>query len=69
MKYGQSFICVTFNYSAFNDIGSQLLYNGPQIYDYYLPDDLASGVPSIQKAIEGKLTVQEFPVMFGSHLS
>lgn len=53
-RFGQSFICVTFNYSTFNKIGLQLLYNGPQIYDHYLPDDLAIGVPNIQKAIEGK---------------
>ncbi|XP_028405784.1 plancitoxin-1-like [Dendronephthya gigantea] len=52
--YGQSFICVTFNYSVFNEIGNQLLYNGPNIYDNFLPEYLASGVPNIQKAIDGK---------------
>jgi deoxyribonuclease-2 len=52
-RYGQSFLCVTFDYLTFNEIGLQLLYNGPQIYDKYLPDNLASGVPYIKKAIDG----------------
>ena len=52
-RYGQSFICITFNYSTFNEIGNQLLFNGPNIYDHFLPKKLASGVPNIQKAIDG----------------
>jgi hypothetical protein len=53
-RFGQSLICVTFDYSTFNEIGLQLLYNGPPIYDHYLPDDLASDLPNIQKAIQGR---------------
>lgn len=52
-RYGQSFLCVTFQLSTFNDIGLQLLYNEPAIYDSYLPDSLASDVPNIKKAIDG----------------
>ena len=53
-RYGQSFLCVTFDYSTFNEIGFQLLYNSPKIYDHYLPDYLASGVPNITRAIESR---------------
>ena len=53
-RYGQSFLCVSFNYSMFNEIALQLLYNGPQIYDYYLPDVMASDLPNMKKVVEGE---------------
>lgn len=56
-RYGQSFLCVTFKMSAFNDIGLQLLYNDPNIYDNYLPGSLASQVPNIKQAVDGRWLV------------
>lgn len=53
-RYGQSFLCVTFKMLTFNDIGLQLLYNGPAIYDYILPKTFESDLPNIKNAIDGK---------------
>ena len=39
---------------TFNDIGLQLLYNGPAIYDYILPKTFESDLPNIKNAIDGE---------------
>ena len=38
--YGQSMLCASFNFDQLELIGQQLLYNYPQIYDYFIPENL-----------------------------
>ncbi len=38
--YGQSMLCMSFNFEQLEIIGEQLLYNYPQIYDYHIPSKL-----------------------------
>ncbi|XP_069783511.1 deoxyribonuclease-2-alpha isoform X2 [Narcine bancroftii] len=54
LKNGQSFLCVTYPYSQFNDIGTQLLYNNPQIYDHSIPPSFAEDLPDLRSAMAGK---------------
>ncbi len=48
-KNGQSFLCVTFDYDQFENIGQQLMYNYPWVYSSNVPPRLAKKVPSIVK--------------------
>ncbi|XP_071802743.1 plancitoxin-1-like isoform X1 [Asterias amurensis] len=52
-RYGQSFLCVTFGFDQFEEIGQQLMYNYPWIYDFNIPPELAKNVPSLVKAAHG----------------
>ncbi|XP_022085270.1 uncharacterized protein LOC110976371 [Acanthaster planci] len=47
--YGQAFLCVTYGYDQFEEIGQQLMYNYPWIYDFNLPSELVSHTPSISR--------------------
>ena len=38
--FGQSMMCASFNFNQLDMIGQQLLYTYPQIFDYYIPEDL-----------------------------
>jgi deoxyribonuclease-2 len=38
--FGQSMLCMSFNFDQLDAIGRQLLYNFPQIYDFHIPDGL-----------------------------
>lgn len=63
--YGQSMLCVTVNYETIETIGEQLLYNYPQIYDYFVPDGLLSGsnkfiLNNLMNVIQGQ-HVQQAP--------
>ncbi|XP_059848328.1 deoxyribonuclease-2-alpha [Hypanus sabinus] len=53
-KNGQSFLCVTYPYSQFQEIGTQLLYNNPHVYDYLVPPSFAKDLPDLQRAARGK---------------
>jgi deoxyribonuclease-2 len=38
--FGQSMLCMSFNFDQLDAIGRQLLFNFPQIYDFHIPDTL-----------------------------
>uniref|UniRef100_A0AC34GRW7 Deoxyribonuclease II n=1 Tax=Panagrolaimus sp. ES5 TaxID=591445 RepID=A0AC34GRW7_9BILA len=54
VRNGQSFLCVTFPVSALSQIGTQLLFSQPSVYDYRLPDSFKKLFPDLTKAIEKK---------------
>lgn len=41
--FGQSMLCMTFRFDDLEQIGLQLLYNYPQVYDYNIPEKLFKG--------------------------
>ncbi|KAM5171131.1 deoxyribonuclease-2-alpha isoform 1-T4 [Mantella aurantiaca] len=47
---GQSFICVTYPYLQFKEIGKQLLFNTITPYDYSVPDPFGGDLPDLQSA-------------------
>ncbi|XP_072255603.1 deoxyribonuclease-2-alpha [Pyxicephalus adspersus] len=51
---GQSFICVTYPYLQFKDIGTQLLYNTITPYDSSVPDDFSGDLPDLNSAARKK---------------
>ncbi|XP_071820989.1 plancitoxin-1-like [Apostichopus japonicus] len=51
--YGQSMICVTFKSSEMAEIGEQMRFTYPYIYDYKLPSELSQLVPSLQGVVKG----------------
>ncbi|XP_057290535.1 plancitoxin-1-like [Hydractinia symbiolongicarpus] len=53
--YGQMFMCVTFNSSAFNDIGLQLRFNDPHVHDANLPMDWEVNYPNIKLLLNGDI--------------
>uniref|UniRef100_A0AC35U7T2 Deoxyribonuclease II n=1 Tax=Rhabditophanes sp. KR3021 TaxID=114890 RepID=A0AC35U7T2_9BILA len=52
-NYGQSFLCMTFDGSQLAAIGTQLLFNHPQIYSSKLPTAMVSGNPDLASLIGG----------------
>ena len=52
-KFGQTFICLTFNASTFDKIGLQLRYNNPHIHDSNLPEQWTDIFPNMQSLIKG----------------
>ncbi|NP_001086671.1 deoxyribonuclease II, lysosomal L homeolog precursor [Xenopus laevis] len=57
---GQSFLCVTYPYKQFGDIGKQLLYNTILPYDSSIPEDFSADFPELKSAAQ-KGTVKEPP--------
>ncbi|XP_048378079.1 deoxyribonuclease-2-alpha isoform X2 [Stegostoma tigrinum] len=53
-KNGQSFLCVTYRYDQFKDIGTQLLYNNPHVYDHSIPPSFAKDLVNLNKAATGE---------------
>lgn len=52
---GQTFLCISLKTrSALNDIGEQLLYNYPEIYDHALPTNFKSKYPKMAEAVAEK---------------
>uniref|UniRef100_A0A7S4UUX5 Uncharacterized protein n=1 Tax=Paramoeba aestuarina TaxID=180227 RepID=A0A7S4UUX5_9EUKA len=49
--YGQSFLCVTYDYLTFNDIGSNWKINKPYVYDYNFPSSFSDDLPNIVDVI------------------
>ncbi|XP_059175343.1 plancitoxin-1-like [Physella acuta] len=43
--YGQTFLCITFPYQELGQIGQQLHYNEPNIYDYHIPQQVLDKFP------------------------
>uniref|UniRef100_A0A914DVC4 Deoxyribonuclease II n=1 Tax=Acrobeloides nanus TaxID=290746 RepID=A0A914DVC4_9BILA len=54
IKYGQSFICVTFPVTSLNEIGEQLWFMQPSVYDYNLPESFKNLFPNLAKAVTKK---------------
>ncbi|XP_072458307.1 deoxyribonuclease-2-alpha isoform X4 [Notamacropus eugenii] len=52
-NYGQTLLCVTFAYSWFQEIGKQLTYTYPQVYDYRLEGFFAQDLPDLKQAAQG----------------
>ncbi|XP_043834997.1 deoxyribonuclease-2-alpha isoform X2 [Dromiciops gliroides] len=52
-KFGQTLLCVTFTYSQFQEIGKQLTYTYPQVYDYRLEGTFAQDLPELLHAAKG----------------
>eukprot|EP00058_Branchiostoma_floridae_P014668 XP_002600156.1 hypothetical protein BRAFLDRAFT_66664 [Branchiostoma floridae] len=52
--YGQSFLCISFQYIEFEKIGQQLLYTWPRVYDSQLPASFAPDFPSLSKVLKGQ---------------
>lgn len=62
LVYGQSMLCLTVNFDALEDIGGQLLYNYPQIYDYYIPKSFKtrnSVLDNLLSVLKGKHVDEE----------
>ncbi|KAI6243728.1 hypothetical protein M3Y99_00036200 [Aphelenchoides fujianensis] len=53
-RFGQSFICVTLSSAHLDQIGIQLLFNTPSVYDAQLPADYSRLYPNLQKAVSEK---------------
>ncbi|XP_053573822.1 deoxyribonuclease-2-alpha [Bombina bombina] len=51
---GQSFLCVTYSYNQFKDIGTQLLYNTISSYDSSIPETFSCDFPDLKAAAEDK---------------
>uniref|UniRef100_A0ACB8EMA2 Uncharacterized protein n=1 Tax=Sphaerodactylus townsendi TaxID=933632 RepID=A0ACB8EMA2_9SAUR len=56
---GQSFLCVTFPYSQFKEIGRQLLFTDPLVYDYRVDGTFAQDLPALLNASQGCHVQQE----------
>ncbi|ESN96252.1 hypothetical protein HELRODRAFT_107427 [Helobdella robusta] len=52
-KFGQTLLCVTFNYSFLDQLGVQLRFNNPKIYNYSLPADMRKSNPNMVLALNG----------------
>jgi len=53
-RYGQSFLCITFNYNQLKEIAHQLLYTMPWVYSHTLPTDIANDIPDLQLVVQLK---------------
>ncbi|XP_001507235.1 deoxyribonuclease-2-alpha [Ornithorhynchus anatinus] len=50
---GQSFLCVSFSYSQFQEIGKQLAYTFPLVYNYSVEGTFAQDLPELLAASQG----------------
>jgi deoxyribonuclease-2 len=53
-RFGQSFLCITFSSGELDQIGEQLLYSQPSVFDYHLPNSYRLLYPHLEKAITRK---------------
>lgn len=54
LHYGQSFLCITLNATEMEKIGTQLLYNEPNIYYERMPVVLDKKFPYLEQAVAKK---------------
>jgi len=65
--YGQNFICVTLDISQMNDIGYQMFFTRPWVYDSNLPSSFKSKTTNLQSVIDGtyqkasNASIRQFP--------
>jgi len=52
LRYGQSMMCITFDYDQFEKIGNQLIFNHPHIHDSFLPKSFIVKFPNIRKLLK-----------------
>ncbi|XP_064616038.1 plancitoxin-1-like isoform X3 [Liolophura sinensis] len=52
LHYGQSFLCVTYNYNSLDIIGTQFHYNYPWVYDFSMPDGFKQDNINLTKYLE-----------------
>ncbi|KAK2154751.1 hypothetical protein LSH36_258g01004 [Paralvinella palmiformis] len=52
--FGQMFLCVTYKYSSLDEIGKQMAYIYPEIYDYNLPESFEAANPNLIPVVHGK---------------
>ncbi|KAK2186766.1 hypothetical protein NP493_189g00018 [Ridgeia piscesae] len=57
--YGQTFLCVTYNYDQLNLIGKQMMYNMPWVYDFNMPDSFAKTSPQMALVLQNKHVKQQ----------
>ncbi|KYO25719.1 deoxyribonuclease-2-beta precursor [Alligator mississippiensis] len=53
-RFGQTFLCITFPYASFQDIGQQLLVNQPLVYDSSVGGAFAQDLPDLALAASMK---------------
>ncbi|XP_066472328.1 deoxyribonuclease-2-alpha isoform X2 [Tiliqua scincoides] len=56
---GQTFLCVTYPYSQFKEIGHQLLFTDPEVYDYRVEGTFADDLAALLNASEGQHIKEE----------
>ncbi|GAB1607813.1 plancitoxin-1-like [Argonauta hians] len=59
--YGQTFLCVTYPYKEMNNIGKQLQYNYPQIYDSGMSNGMMVDSPDMASVVQHHAKVQHQP--------
>ncbi|KAM4856736.1 deoxyribonuclease-2-alpha [Urocitellus parryii] len=57
--YGQTLLCVSFPLSQFSEIGGQLTYTYPLVYDFKLDGVIAQKLPILEKVVSGSHVTQE----------
>ncbi|XP_062830182.1 deoxyribonuclease-2-alpha isoform X2 [Anolis carolinensis] len=59
LLYGQTFLCVTYSYDQFKEIGKQLLFTEPHVYDCRVEGTFAQDLPALLNASEGRHVQKE----------
>jgi len=65
--YGQNFICITLDISQMDDIGYQMFFTRPWVYDSNLPSSLQSWTTNLQSVLDGtyqkasNVSIRRFP--------
>jgi len=52
--YGQTLMCVSYKTNQLNEIGKQLFFNYPWVYDWNLPESMQAANPDLTLALHGK---------------
>uniref|UniRef100_A0A8D0H6M6 Deoxyribonuclease-2-alpha n=1 Tax=Sphenodon punctatus TaxID=8508 RepID=A0A8D0H6M6_SPHPU len=68
LRNGQSFLCVTFPYNQFKDIGEHLLYTHPRVYESQLEGPFAQDLPALVNVSAGR-HVRRPPWNHSAHLT
>lgn len=54
MKFGQSFLCLSFDAKQINMVGNQLVFNEPFLYETKFPETLKDLYPNFERLIQSK---------------
>jgi len=52
--YGQNFLCISYDFARMNDVGYQLLFSRPWIYDSNIPSSLSGRVSNLNAVLNGE---------------